>query len=95
MDAEGRPVHLGDTAGQVRQVADNIATVLDQAGMSFADVVRYDVYTTDLNGYFPAAGELVSRFAAAGVLPAGGICTQVPTLAVPGLLVEVVVTAAR
>ena len=95
IDANGAPVSPGDMAGQVAQVADNIETVLAAAGMTFGDVVRYDVYTTDLNAYFGAAGILVSRFAAAGNIPAGGICTQVQSLAMPGLMVEVTVTAAR
>jgi len=95
IDATGSPVSPGDMAGQVAQVADNIETVLAAAGMTFGDVVRYDVYTTDLNAYFGAAGILVSRFAAAGNIPAGGICTQVESLAMPTLMVEVTVTAAR
>ena len=95
IDATGNPVAPGDMAGQVAQVADNIETVLAAAGMTFGDVVRYDVYTTDLNAYFGAAGILVARFAAAGIVPAGGICTEVQSLAMPGLMVEVTVTAAR
>ena len=95
IDANGAPVSPGDMAGQVAQVTDNIETVLAAAGMTFGDVVRYDVYTTDLNAYFGAAGILVARLAAAGNIPAGGICTQVQSLALPGLMVEVTVTAAR
>ena len=57
--------------------------------------MRYDVYTTDLNAYFGAAGILVSRFAAAGNIHPGGICIQVQSLAMPTLMVEVTITAAR
>ena len=95
LDETGTPVHLGDMAAQLGQVADNLETVLAHAGMSLADVVRYDVYTTDLNAYFAAAHVLGMRFAEAGNIPSGGICTQVPSLAMPGLMVEVVATAAR
>ncbi len=95
IDEHGTPVFARDMAGQLSQVVDNIGTVLAAAGMSYADVVRYDVYTTDMAEYFAAAGILVSRFAAAGIIPAGGICVQVPALAMPSLMVEVVVTAAR
>ena len=65
--------------------------------MTRADVVRYDVYTTDLQSYFvEGAGAVAGRFATAtGRFPAGGICTQVSSLAMPELLVEIVVTAAR
>lgn len=94
IDAEGVPVHIGDVAGQAGQCMDNVEKVLAAAGMTLADVVRYDLYVTDLQRYFAAGHEqVVARFAGVGVLPAGGICAQVSALAVPGLEVEVVVTA--
>jgi enamine deaminase RidA (YjgF/YER057c/UK114 family) len=94
MDADGNPVHVGDMAAQAAQAMDNLQTVLAAAGLSLADVVRYDVYTTDLEAYLRSGAEQVAgRFAAAGRLPAGGICTQVVALAIPVLLVEIVATA--
>jgi enamine deaminase RidA (YjgF/YER057c/UK114 family) len=74
----------------------NVETVLDAAGLTPADVVRYDVYTTDIGSYLTSGHQHVAgRFAQAGVLPAGGILAQVQALAMPGLMLEVVVTAAR
>ena len=95
LDVQGRVVAAGDMAGQLAQTMDNVEVVLAAAGMTLSDVVRYDVYATDLGAYFAAAGELVRRFAAAGVVPCGGIAAQVGALAMPGLMVEVVCTAAR
>jgi enamine deaminase RidA (YjgF/YER057c/UK114 family) len=93
---DGSPLHLGDMAAQARTAMDNVETVLGAAGFGLADVVRYDVYTTDLAQYLGSAHQHVAgRFAAAGPFPAGGICAQVEALAMPGLLVEIVVTAAR
>lgn len=95
LDAQGSVVAAGDMAGQLARTMDNVEVVLAAAGMTLSDVVRYDVYATDLGAYFAAAGELVGRFGAAGVVPCGGIAAQVGGLAMPGLMVEVVCTAAR
>jgi enamine deaminase RidA (YjgF/YER057c/UK114 family) len=95
LDADGALLHDGDVAAQARQAMDNVETVLTAAGMTLSDVVRYDVYAVDLPGYFAGGGhaEVAGRLAAAGVVPAGGIATQVAGLAVPGMLLEVTVTA--
>ncbi len=75
---------------------DNVQTVLDAAGLTLADVVRYDVYTTDIGSYLtPGHQHVAGRFASTGVLPAGGILAQVQSLAMPGLMLEMVVTAVR
>ena len=92
--ADGRLLHEGDVAGQARLTMDNVETVLAAAGMSLADVVRYDVHTTNLEDYFiHGHAEVVKRFAEAGVVPAGGIATEVPGLAIPGMQVEITVIA--
>ena len=94
MAADGGLLHAGDVAGQARATMDNVETVLAAAGMALSDVVRYDVHTTDLAAYFQHGhAEVAGRFAAAGVVPAGGIATEVPALAVPGMQVEVTVVA--
>jgi len=93
IDADGEIVHIGDMAGQVGQALDNVAAVLAQAGFTFADVVRYDVHTTDADAYLAASSAVAERFG--GWLPAGGILCQVARLAMPPLLVEITVTAAR
>ena len=96
VDADGNPVCLGDMPGQVAQAMDNVEAVLAEAGMTLADVVRFDVHTTDLQGYFEQGHEQVAkRFAQVGPFPAGGIATQVPALALPPMLVEITVTACR
>jgi enamine deaminase RidA (YjgF/YER057c/UK114 family) len=93
---DGAPLHLGDMAGQAQQAMANVETVLGAAGLTLADVVRYDVYTTDIGSYLTSAHQHVAgRFVQAGVLPAGGILAQVQSLAMPGLMLEVVVTAVR
>jgi enamine deaminase RidA (YjgF/YER057c/UK114 family) len=93
---DGAPLHSGDLPAQAEQAMDNVEAVLAAAGLTLADVVRYDVFTTDLGRYLATAHSVVAgRFASAGPFPAGGICAEVGALAMPGLMVEVVVTAAR
>ena len=91
VDAAGRPVHVGDMQAQVGQALDNVETVLAAAGMSVRDVVRYEVFTTDVDAYLPASGQVAQRFGAPA--PAGGILAQVVRLAYPEMLVEIRVTA--
>lgn len=94
VDADGVPVHAGDMEAQLRQAFDNVDTVLAAAGFERADVVRVDLYVTDLAAYFPASGAFHERFAAAGI-PVAATLLQVAGLAYPELMVEVEVTAER
>lgn len=76
-DRTARPLHLGNITTQAEQAMTNVESVLTDAGLSLADVVRYDVYTSDLAGYLQSAHQhVVARFAQAGPFPAGGICAQ-------------------
>ena len=92
MDAEGKPQHEGDIAAQLALSLDNLEAVLAEAGMSLANLVRLDVYTTDVDGLFPHYGVLAARLGAAGVAPATTML-GVSRLAVPGQLVELEGTA--
>jgi enamine deaminase RidA (YjgF/YER057c/UK114 family) len=48
VDAEGNPVYAGDMGKQILQALDNLETVLRQAGLTLANVVRLNYYTTEL-----------------------------------------------
>ena len=93
VDAEGRPVHPGDMAAQLGQALDNLETVLRQAGFALADVVRLNVYTTDVDAFLGALGAAGPRLAAAGCRFASTLL-GVTRLASPELLVELEATAA-
>ena len=41
----------GDVAAQTRRVMDNLAAVLQAAGLSFASVVRTTIYLADMNDF--------------------------------------------
>ncbi|MEV6233498.1 RidA family protein [Saccharopolyspora shandongensis] len=92
MGSDGRPQHDGDIAAQLALSVDNLEAVLTEAGMSLADLVRLNVYTTDVDALFPHYGVLASRLGAAGVAPTTTML-GVTRLAIPGQLVELDGTA--
>lgn len=92
MSAEGKPEHEGDMAAQLALSVDNVEAVLAEAGMSLANLVRLNVYTTDVDLLFRHYGELASRLGAAGVAPTTTML-GVTRLAIPGQLVELEGTA--
>ncbi len=92
MSREGRPEHDGDVAAQLALAADNLEAVLTEAGMSLANLVRLNVYTTDVDALLPHYGLLAGRLGAAGVAPTTTML-GVSRLAIPGQLVELEGTA--
>ncbi|WP_317794291.1 RidA family protein [Actinoplanes sichuanensis] len=92
MDADGKPQHDGDIAGQLTSSLANLEAVLAAAGMSLANVVRLNVYTTDVDALFAHYGVLAGRLGAAGVAPATTML-GVTRLAVPGQMIELEATA--
>ncbi|CAL9656692.1 RidA family protein [Streptomyces sp. Tu 3180] len=92
MSDEGEPRHAGDMAAQLALTTDNLEAVLGEAGMSLADLVRLNVYTTDVDRLLEHYGVLASRLGAAGVAPTTTML-GVTRLAVPGLMVELEGTA--
>ncbi|MEV0585170.1 RidA family protein [Nonomuraea sp. NPDC050310] len=92
MSAEGKPEHAGDMAAQVALSLDNLEAVLDEAGMTLANVVRLNVYTTDVDLLFQHYGVLAARLGAARVTPATTML-GVTRLAIPELMVELEATA--
>jgi enamine deaminase RidA (YjgF/YER057c/UK114 family) len=91
-DDVGNPVHAGDMVAQVSQSLDNIEKVLSQAGMTLADVVRLNIFTTDIDAFFGAHASMVERLDAAGCKPASTLL-GVTRLAFPEMLVELEATA--
>ncbi|MFW5418265.1 RidA family protein [Nocardiopsis sp. CNT-189] len=92
MGGDGGPRHPGDMAAQLALSLENLEAVLGEAGMSLADLVRLNVYTTDVDLLFRHYGALASRLGAAGAAPPTTMLGVV-RLAVPGLMVELEGTA--
>jgi 2-iminobutanoate/2-iminopropanoate deaminase len=49
IDGSGRTVGAGDFEAQARQAFANVATVLEQAGATLADVVKVTIMVTDMS----------------------------------------------
>lgn len=92
MDAGGTPQHPADMAAQLALSIDNVEAVLTASGMSLADLVRLNVYTTDADALLQHYGVLAARLGAAGVAPTTTML-EVTRLAIPGQLVELEGTA--
>ncbi|WP_312874640.1 RidA family protein [Actinomadura litoris] len=92
MSGAGEPQHPDDMAAQLALTLDNLEAVLAEAGMSLADLVRLNVYTTDVDLLFEHYGVLAGRLGAAGAAPTTTML-GVTRLAIPGLMVELEGTA--
>jgi enamine deaminase RidA (YjgF/YER057c/UK114 family) len=92
MSSDGKPQHDGDMAAQLALSLDNLEAVLAEAGMSLANLVRLNVYTTEVDLLFQQYGVLASRLGTAGVAPTTTML-GVTRLAIPGQLVELEGTA--
>jgi enamine deaminase RidA (YjgF/YER057c/UK114 family) len=92
MSGDGKPRHDGDMAAQLALSLDNLVAVLDEAGMALANLVRLNVYTTDVDLLFQHYGVLAARLGAAGVAPSTTML-GVTRLELPTLMVELEGTA--
>ncbi|MFD1151005.1 RidA family protein [Saccharothrix hoggarensis] len=92
MGGDGKPRHAGDVAAQLALSLDNLEAVLGEAGMTLANLVRLNVYSTDVDLLFPHYGVLAARLGAAGVAPTSTML-GVARLALPELMVELEGTA--
>jgi enamine deaminase RidA (YjgF/YER057c/UK114 family) len=62
VDDDGKPQHPGDMAAQLEMALDNLEAVLSAADMTLADVVRLNVYTTDVDELFKLFPAVNKRF---------------------------------
>jgi enamine deaminase RidA (YjgF/YER057c/UK114 family) len=57
VDADGSPQHPGDMAAQLELALDNLEAIVAAADMTLANIVRLNIYTTDveelINHHFP------------------------------------------
>src|SRR3982750_2323907 len=66
VDADGNPQHPGDMAAQLGLALDNLQAVLGGANMTLANVVRLNVYTTDVDSLLQHFAVLTQRCAGTG-----------------------------
>jgi enamine deaminase RidA (YjgF/YER057c/UK114 family) len=91
-DETGAAVLDGDMRGQIALALDNLETVLREAGFSFADIMRLNIYTTDVDQFFANYDAFIGRLAAAGCQHTGSLI-GVARLAFPEMMVEIEATA--
>jgi len=89
---DGRALHRGDMAAQLDRAFDNLETVLEQAGLTLANVVRLNYYVTDIDAFAAARATVEARLGSMAVKPAG-ILLGIARLADADLLVEIEATA--
>ena len=92
VDANGTPQHPGDMAAQLELALDNLEAVLAAADMTLANIVRLNVYSTDVDELFKHWADLADRIGNAD----GRFTTSVlgvTRLAAPPLLVLLEATA--
>jgi enamine deaminase RidA (YjgF/YER057c/UK114 family) len=94
VDSEGAAQHDGDMASQLDLALDNLEAVLTEAGMGLTDIVRLNIYTTDVDALIANFGTIAGRFGEAGTRYASTLL-GVARLAFPELLVELEATAVR
>jgi enamine deaminase RidA (YjgF/YER057c/UK114 family) len=94
VDADGNPVNAGDIRAQLNRAIDNLEQVLRAAGFGLTDVVRLNVYTTDLEGYFANRNVIMDRLVRAGCRYASTLL-GVARLARPEFLIEIEATAVQ
>lgn len=94
-DASGNPVATGDLAGQVEQAYRNIATALQAAGATFADVVRLTFYVVDwtMEKFGPLMEGINRATEALQVQAPPASLIEVVSLFEPDVLVEILATA--
>ena len=90
-DRAGKLVGPGDAVAQTRQAFENVRAVLEAAGSSMRQVVRFQTFLThaaDIEGFMQARKELFPRFFPDAVYPPNTILV-VSRLVLPDLLVEI------
>ncbi|NLN17429.1 MAG: RidA family protein [Firmicutes bacterium] len=90
LDAEGNVVGVGNVEIQTRQVMENIAVLLEQAGFTFADVTKVTMFLTDI-GDLPNVIKVRNEYLRNTFVAATAV--EVKGLVHPDLKVEIEVIA--
>jgi len=92
VDEDGNTVGPGDIEAQTRQVFENLRRCLEAAGVRFEDVVKLNVYSTDLDAHLSTIGAFrATHFSE----PVPSTTVQVSRLVRPEWLVEIEAVAVK
>jgi 2-iminobutanoate/2-iminopropanoate deaminase len=87
-DADANPLNLGDMTEQMRFIYGDIATTLKHYGLGPADIVKENLFCTDMEKFNEAFHVRVDFYKGV-VSPATGTAVQVSSLIKPGLMLEI------
>ncbi|MEL7226327.1 MAG: RidA family protein [Cyanobacteria bacterium J06576_12] len=87
MDDEGLPTAVGDIRQQMINVYGDLQKILDHYGLTFADVIEENVFTTDMASFLSVSGDYRSELYK-GRYPTGS-WLEVKGLALPEFLIEI------
>ena len=87
VDESGNVVGKGDIDAQARQVFRNLQKCLEAAGANFDQVVKLNIYSTDLDAHLPALTKTRREFFPRE--PVASTTIQVPRLVHPDWLLEI------
>jgi len=91
-DAGGKAIHPGDMRAQITLALDNLETLLRESEFSFKDIMRLNIYTTDVDKFFENYDAFITRLAEAGCRYTGSLI-GVTRLAFPEMMIELEATA--
>ena len=94
---QGGQVAGGDVVAQTKQALDNVRAVVEAAGCSIRDVVRFQTFLThagDIDGFMKARAEVFPRYFPDGAYPPNTLLV-VSRLVKPELLVEIEAMAVK
>lgn len=92
VDSEGTPQHPEDMRSQLTLALDNLEAVLRAADMGLANIIRLNVYTTDVDEALNNFDVLGEKLGAVGISPPMSLL-GITRLAIPGLMIEIEATA--
>lgn len=84
-DPDGRIVGVGDVRAQIEQCFRNLGDVLKAAGADFGDVVKWTMYTTDIDGFMKHGDAWQRHF----IDKPASTLVEVSRLATPEMMVEI------
>jgi enamine deaminase RidA (YjgF/YER057c/UK114 family) len=87
MDEHGELVGPSDPNAQAERVFENLRRVLAAAGATFADIIKFGIFVTDID-FLPVVREVRDRYIDTAQPPAS-TAVQVAALFRPGYLLEI------
>ena len=91
-DESGAAVYPGDMRAQITLALDNLETLLRDAGFRVGDIMRLNIYTTNIDLFLENYDAFITRLAEGGCRHTGSLI-GVARLAMPELMVEIEATA--